>query len=250
MKTSIFYAAVLVVFACVLQVSACLWAYEVPVCATWTRADAAFLGKVIKIEKAEKSDDLPDGARKIRFQVSENFKGADNPTFTLYQPAWTTSCDPTFKKGDTWVVFAQNDIVVKSFKTLRAIKIKPKQPDANLEKLRSIVAGKTASAITGQLVSPTNDRAFLNNPIEIVVVNDTVRLTAQPDPSGAFNIAVPTEGVYKVEIKFPYRAVVKGNEFLLGASNTEGEHTVFRYEVRLNDGDCSFSLFEVLKKTQ
>lgn len=245
MKIRAFIISSLLIFAFAADTSACMWLYEVPVCASWTQADAVFLGKVVKIEAAEKSENLAKGMRKIRFQVQENFKGADNPTFTLFQSDWITSCHPNFKKGETWVVFARNDIVVKSFTPFRGFTVAPKGTNEDLETLRNIVAGKTGSHIVGQFLSKTGK--YTDEPVEIAVTGGGMNISAKTDADGAFNIAVP-DGKYTVELKFPYKANLKWDENLLGASLTEGIPTVFKYEVRLNDGDCHFSLFEVLKR--
>lgn len=221
-----------------------MWQYEVPVCASWTQADAVFLGKVVKIENAEKSENLAKGARKIRFQVLENFKGADNPTFSLLQSDWVTSCASNFKKGETWVVFARNDIVVKTFTPFRGFAVAPKEPSEQLEALRNIVAGKTESQIVGLLRSKSGK--YTDEPVEIAVTGGGMNISAKTDADGAFNFAVP-DGNYQVELKFSFKANFKWDENLLGTSFTEGNPTLFRYEVRLNDGDCQFNFFEVSK---
>ncbi|HVE56096.1 MAG TPA: hypothetical protein VNB22_04655 [Pyrinomonadaceae bacterium] len=220
----------------------------VPACAYWTRADVVFSGKVLKIENAAKSEDLPAGARKIRFQVLQNFKGADNPTFSLVTADAKTGGGLEIKKGETWIIYAANDIVVKAFTAFRGIKIEPKIPNDELETLKSVAGGKTEAAISGRIVSDVLNGKYEYEPVEITVENRGKRLVAQTDADGAFNIPVPSEGIYKVEMKLPYRASLKWNEMLLGAFNTEGIPTIFKYEVRLNDGDCNYSFFEVLKK--
>jgi hypothetical protein len=222
----------------------------VPACAYWTRADVVFSGKVLKIENAAKSEDLPAGTRKIRFQVLQNFKGADNPTFSLVTADAKTGGGLEIKKGETWIIYAANDIVVKSFTSFRGIKIEPKLANEELETLKSVIGGKTAAAISGRIVSDTSNGKYEYEPVEITVENKGKRFTAETDANGAFNIPVPSEGTYKVEIKLPYRAGIKWNEMLLGASNTEGTPTVFKYEVRLGDGDCNYNVFEVLKRSQ
>ena len=80
--------------------------------------------------------------------------------------------------------------------------------------------------------------------------DDGELLAAETDANGAFNIPLPSEGTYKVELKFPYSAGVKWGDNLLNTAYIEGNPTVFKYEVRLNDGDCNYSFFEVLRKTQ
>ena len=222
----------------------------VPACAYWTRADVVFSGKVLQIESAAKSEDLPEGSRKVRFQVLQNFKGADNPTFSLITANAKTGGGLEIKKGETWIIYAANDIVVKSFTAFRGIKIEPKIANDELETLKSVIGGKTAAAISGRIVSDVSNGRYEYEPVEITVESKGKRLTAQTDGDGAFNIFVPSEGIYKVELKIPYRAALKWNEMLLGASNTEGTPTVFKYEVRLGDGDCNYNVFEVLKKTQ
>lgn len=246
MKIHAFFISSLLIFVLAADAAACMWLYEVPVCASWTQADAVFLGKVIKIEDAEKSENLGKGMRKIRFQVQENFKGADNPTFTLFQSEWITSCHPDFKKGETWVVFARNDIVVKSFTPFRGFSVAPKETSADLEALRNIVAGKSQSHIVGQFVSKSGKYSY--DPIEIAVTGGGMNITAKTDAEGRFDFPVPY-GNYRIELKLPYKARIKWDENLLGTSLAEGVPTVFKYDVRLNDGDCHFGLFEVSRQS-
>ncbi len=125
----------------------------VPACAYWTRADAVFSGKVLKVENASKSEDLPEGSRKVRFQVLQNFKGADNPTFSLVTADAKNGGGLEIKSGQTWIIYAANDIVLKSFTAFRGIKIEPKLANDELETLRSVIGGKTEAAISGRFVS-------------------------------------------------------------------------------------------------
>jgi hypothetical protein len=221
----------------------------VPACAYWTRADAVFLGKILNIEKVAGSEDLPTGSRKIRFQVLQNFKGADNPTFAVITKNAKTDCGLNAKKGETWIIYANNDIVIKSFAEFRGVKIEPKVESAELQTLKMVVAGTTSAAISGRIVWQSRNNIDLYEAgEEITVKGNGKKFSAQPDADGAFNIPVPSAGTYKVELKFSYNAPLKWNENLLGTSYTEGIPTLFKYEVRLNDGDCQFSFFEVLKK--
>ncbi len=218
-----------------------------PPCASWTRADVVFSGKVLKVEAVPKGEGFPEGARKIRFQVLQNFKGADNPTFAIVTKILVGTDGLNFiKKGETWIVYAQNDIVGKSFTDFRRTKLDPKVASEELETLKNIIAGKTSAAISGQIMSP--NAVYEYEPVEITIESKGKRLTATTDGDGAFNIPVPSDGIYKVALKFPYNAGLKWNENLLGTSYVEGNPTFFRYEVRLNDGDCNFNVFEVLKR--
>src|SRR5215203_148946 len=218
----------------------------VPPCASWTRADAVFSGKVLKVESVPKEEGFSEGAKKIRFQVLENFKGVDNPTFAVVaNPSTETGVVNVIKKGETWIIYARNDIVGKSFTEFRRVKIDTKTPNAELETLKNIIAGKTSSAITGQITSPAASAADKYEPVEITIEGGGKRFAAKSDADGRFNIPV-TDGNYRVDLKFPYKASFKWDENLLGTSLTEGIPTVFKYNVRLNDGDCQFSFFEVI----
>jgi hypothetical protein len=193
----------------------------VPVCANFTRADVVFSGKVLKVENVSGKEDLPEGSRKIRFQVLQNFKGADNPTFTLITVNAKASGGLDIKSGQTWIIYANNDIVVKSFAEFRGVKLDPKVASEELETLKNIAAGKSEMTISGKLTTQNGKYT---------------------------DFVIPTDGKYKVEMNFPYKASLIWNDALLGTSLTEGIPTVFKYDVTLNPGDCNFSFFEVLKK--
>lgn len=224
--------------------SACAPAADgTPVCAFWTRADAVFSGKALKVEDAAKNEDFPEGARKVRFQVQQNFKGADNPTFTLVT---TADCGLNIKSGQSWIIYAANDIVVKSFSVFRGVKLEPKTTSEESGVLQNIKSGKSDTAIAGRIASAGGVYAF--EPFEIVATGNGKVFTARSDAAGAFNLAVAPDASYRVELKFPFRTGLKWADDLLNASLTEGTPSVFKYEVRLGDGDCHFSSFEVTKK--
>jgi hypothetical protein len=217
----------------------------VPVCAYFTRADAVFSGKVLKVEDVPKTEDFPVGGHKIRFQVLQNFKGAENPTFSLITADWKAAGGLNTKTGQTWIIYARNDIVVKAFQDFRGVRVEPKETSAELESLKNIAAGKNETAISGRINSP--DGKFSYEAAEITVEGKNYRQTQSTDADGAFNFSVPSEGKYKVELKFPYAAKIVWNEALLGTRLVQGNPTFFKYEVSLNDGDCNFSFFEVLR---
>jgi hypothetical protein len=218
----------------------------VPVCANFTRADVVFSGKVLKVENVSGKEDLPEGARKIRFQVLQNFKGADNPTFTLISVNAKASGGLDIKSGQTWIIYANNDIVVKSFAEFRGVKLDPKAASEELETLKNIAAGKSEMTISGQMTSQNGK--YVDEEVEITVEGKGFRQTTKTDADGAFNFVMPSDGKFKIEMKFPYKASLVWNDALLGTSLTEGIPTVFKYDVTLNQGDCNFSFFEVLKK--
>ena len=220
-----------------------------PPCASWTRADVVFSGKVLKVEDIPKGEDFPKGSRKLLFQVLQNFKGADNPTFAVVTNILiNTDGVNIIKKGETWIVYARNDIVGKSFTEFRRAKVEPKTSNEELETLKSIIAGKTSAAISGQIVSQSQNAVYLFEPVEITVEGNGKRFSAKTDADGFFDFPMPSEGKYKVELKFPFEASLIWDEGLLGTSFAQGNPTFFKYDVSLNDGDCVYSFFEVSRK--
>src|SRR5215204_1747447 len=205
MRTYSLLISLLIFAASAETASACALTEDgTPVCAYWTRADAVFLGKAVRTEDAPKNENFPEGARKIRFQVQQNFKGADNPTFTVMT---TADCGLNIKSGQTWIIYAANDIVVKSFSAFRGAKIEPKIPNTEAETLKNIAAGKSDTAISGRFASAAGSYAF--EPIEIVAAGNGKVFTARSDADGAFNLPVPPDASYKVELRFPFRAGLK-----------------------------------------
>ncbi|MCU1289250.1 MAG: hypothetical protein JWN60_1479, partial [Acidobacteria bacterium] len=78
----IFVAFVNISFACT------RFEFGVPIQAEFTRADAVFIGKAVKVEDLTGKDDYPDNWLKVQFKVLQNFKGAENTTFTIITNDW------------------------------------------------------------------------------------------------------------------------------------------------------------------
>ena len=216
-----------------------------PVCAFYTRAEVVFLGKAVKVESVGGKDDFAAGARKIRFQVLRNFKGADNPTLSIVTNGPDADCGLDIKSGQTWVVYGALDQIDKFFHGFRGRKIDPKAPDAELDALQRIAEGKTDAMLAGRLT--TGGGAYAAEPVEVALEGRGGRQTAQSDADGMFRFAPLAEGKYKVRLTFPFRADLKWDQYLLGTNFAAGPKSVFDYEISLRDGDCVFHLFEVTK---
>ena len=75
--------------------------------AEFTRADAIFIGKAVKVEDRKGRDDSPNDWVKVQFKVQQNFKGAENPTFTITTSDWRGACGLKIKKGQIWIIYAK-----------------------------------------------------------------------------------------------------------------------------------------------
>jgi hypothetical protein len=209
-------------------------AAETPPCALFTRADVVFAGRVVAIENAQKSEDLPAGTKKTRFQVTENFKGADNPTFTLFSTGETP-----LKKGQSWIVFAATDIVLKNFSIISRSEVTPEA----LADLKKIATTDEFGSISGRIV--TTSAAVDLPKIRVRLTDGAKILTTGVGADGSFQFAVPSGGRFRVELEIPAKVVIKWPDTLLGVRSDAGEVTRFGYDVRTNAGDCSFIELEI-----
>lgn len=221
-------------FFIVLLLSSVASGADLKTCASFTNADVVFAGKVAAIDSAQKSEELPDGTKKIRFSVSRNFKGADNPTFTLF----SKSAFP-FKKDETWIVFASNDIVYKSFAVAGGIRIEKKTESAQIQSMAEIASGSWPTALGGLLVRHGGfDR---EKPVEVTVTGKGTAIPATVGSDGEFLVELPAGGRFRVRIVFPFETDVVWPDRLLGTNLSRGNPTVFEYDVELEKGDCSYS---------
>ena len=216
-----------------------------PVCAHYTRAEVVFLGKAVKTENAGGKDDFAPGARKIRFQVLRNFKGADNPTLSIVVKAEDADCGLNIKTGQTWVIYGALDQIDKFFHGFRGRRIEPKEPDAELDELKLVAEGKTETMLAGRLT--TGGGRYAADPVAIELDGRGGRQSATTDAGGMFRFAPLAEGKYKIRFTFPFRAGLKWDQYLLGTNFVAGPASVFDYEISLRESDCVFNLFEVTK---
>jgi hypothetical protein len=224
--------------------------FGVPVCAYFTRSSAVFLGKALEIENLSGKEDYPEGRRKVRFKVLQNFKGVENPTFTLLTSNQKADCGLKIKTGQTWIVYAGHDIDGKSFYGFRGVKYNPQEKNEELEILKASAEGKAETSILGQLATASPPGKYSYEPVEITIDGNGTRKNTTTDAEGAFILSPLPAGKYRVKMSFPYRADLVWPELLLKTSFNEGIPTFFEYEVELRQGDCEFNFFEVLKKTK
>lgn len=204
-----------------------------PACANFTRADVVFAGRIVAIENAQKSEDLPAGTKKIRFQVTNNFKGADNQTFTIF-----AGVDRPMKKGQNWIVFAANDIVYKNFTIIGGGILDPATSAASINELNTIATSNTFGSVGGRIVATMSSEEFAS--ATVTVFNGSKSVSVKPDSSGVFKFPAPDGGKFRVEIKFPFLASINWPDTLLGVNYEKGPPTVFGYDVKTNPGDCSY----------
>ncbi|MCA1624826.1 MAG: carboxypeptidase-like regulatory domain-containing protein [Acidobacteria bacterium] len=220
--------------------------FGVPICAQFTRADAVFIGKAIKIEDLTGKDDYPDNWLKVQFKVQQNFKGAKNSIFTLITNDWRAACGLKIKKGQTWIIYANYDDEDNTFVSNIGYKYNPKEDKEDLEILNAASERKTNTTISGRLISH-GAYEYKYEPVEITVEGNGSRQTTTTNVEGTFKVSPLTAGNYKVKMKFPFHAspnfVIPNLKYVY----TEGTPTFFEYEAELKLGDCDYSFFEIFR---
>lgn len=219
--------------------------FGVPICAEYTRADAVFVGKAVKIEDLTGKDDYPDNYKRVHFKVQQNFKRAENSTFAIVTSDWRAACGLKIGKGQTWIIYAYYDAESKTFKSDTGYKFEEKYKE-DLKILKAASEGKSDTTISGRLTSFA-DFKYKYEAAELTIEGNGSRQTITTNAEGVFNINVLSAGKYTIKMKFPFKADFVANIQDLKYDNSEGTQTYLQYEVELKQGDCNYSFFEVYK---
>jgi len=218
--------------------------FGVPIQAEFTRADAVFIGKAVKVEDIKGRDDSPNDWVKIQFKVQQNFKGAENPTFTITTSDWRGACGLEIKKGQTWIIYAKYYDEDKIFRSIIGNKYNSSEDKEEVEILKLASERKTDTTISGRLT--LSGLYPYKEVVEITVEGNGVLQTTTTQPDGTFTVASLTAGNYKVKMKFPFGASIV--YFTISGQKpvfTKELSTLFEYEVKLKQGDYDYSFFEI-----
>lgn len=219
--------------------------FGVPIQAEFTRADAVFIGKAIKVEDLNGKDNHPSDYVRVQFKVTQNFKGAENPTFTITTSDWRAACGLKIKKGQTWIIYANYDDEDKIFRSIIGNKYNSSEDKEELEILKTASERKTDTTISGRLTLSFGLYQY-KEAVEITVEGNGVRQTTTTQPDGTFSVASLSAGNYKVKMKLPSGASII--YFTISGQKpefTKQLSTLFEYEVKLKQGDFDYSFFEI-----
>ena len=244
---NLFWLLVLIFVAFINMSFACTrFEFGVPIQAEFTRADAVFIGKAIKIEDLTGKDEYPDNWLKVQFKVQQNFKGAENTKFTIITNDWRAACGLKIKKGQTWIIYASYDEEDKIFRSNTGTKYNFSEDKDEVEILKAASERKTDTTISGRLIS-YGAYEYKYEPVEITVEGNGGQQTTTTKSDGTFSISALTAGSYKVKMKFPFRAALEHRVSDEKPVYLEGTPTIFEYEVKLNQGEYDYSFFEVFR---
>jgi hypothetical protein len=219
----------------------------VPLCAEYTKADAVFIGKAVKVEYGTEGD---DGGRRIQFKVQHNFKGAENPILNLVTSDWRAACGLRIKKNQTWIIYANYNKDRKIFVSHNGAKYDAKK-DTKVEELELSLNNNVNGEISGKLVSYGDSSRYIYSPAELTLEGNGIRQIINTNNEGEYRFSSLSAGNYKVWMKFPFRASLLWQEYEgMKSSFKEDFPSLLEYEVELNQGDCDFKFFEVFKYTK
>ena len=245
---NLFWLLVLI-FAVFINVSFACTRFEfgVPIRAEFTRADAVFIGKAVKVEDLTGKGDYPDNWLRVQFKVQQNFKGAENSTFTLITNDWRAACGLKIKTGQTWIIYAHYDDEDKIFRSNIGSKYNSLEDKEDVEILKTASERKTETTISGRLIS-YGAYEYKYEPAEITVEGNGTQQTTTTKPDGTFIVSSLKAGNYKVEMKLPFGASIV--YFTISGQKpvfTKEISTLFEYEVKLKQGDYDYSFFEITR---
>ncbi len=220
--------------------------FGVPIQAEFTRADAVFIGKAVKVEDLRGKDGNSNNWLKVQFKVKQNFKGAENPTFTIVTNDWRAACGLKIKKGQTWIIYAKYD-EDKIFRSIIGNEYNSSEDKEEVEILKLASERKTDTTISGRLTL-FGGFPYQHEAVEITVEGNGTQQTTTTKADGTFTISSLMAGNYKVKMKFPFHAsILDARDSDEKPVYTEGTPTLFEYEVKLKQGDYDYSFFEIFR---
>ena len=237
--------AVLCVSAFIKPAKACeCREYRTPICAQFWRSDAVFIGQVLDIKPLKtKPDDVYTYAV-ARFAVQESFRGVSSRIVGVAS-ATNTLCDPKFKKGKRYLVYASLDDQTNQLfagmcnGTGFAVDI-----DEGLKELRKLAHREAGESISGLIKT----RRYHGLPgIGVEVTNNDKTFKTVTTKYGEFSISLPGPGSFKVRVSVPYAVQLMdaSDENLTVRSNQTESGSIFEYEVTLEKSQCSYLELDV-----
>jgi hypothetical protein len=212
--------------------------YGTPICAEFWRSDAVFVGQVVDITPLKRKPDNVYTYVMVRFRVQESFRGVSGPTVGV-GVATNTLCEPKFKKGKRYLVYASLDEKTDQFftgmcrGTTLAVDI-----DESLTELRKLALKEVKESISGRI--KTNRYQGLPG-IMVEATSKDKKFKTMTTKYGEFSISLPGPGSFTVRVSVPYavRLMDSSEDDLAVRSNQTESGSTFEYDVTLEKSQCS-----------
>ena len=187
------------------EAQACSCAPSGPPCQEAWKAPVIFAGTVIAVEQP-----TGFGARRVRFRITEAFRGNEKGEIDIHlRGGGSASCDPTFRMGEAWLVYANNQweggpgwttSICSRTRQLRAAA-------EDLAYLRIPDEKKPGSQISGRVTRYVYDLSQGGGGHDVPIANVPVTVTghgekreARTDSDGRY--AIPVQGGRTYQVTF------------------------------------------------
>ena len=218
--------------------------YRTPICAQFWRSDAVFVGQVLDIKPLKRKPDDVYTYVMSRFMVEESFRGVSGPTVGV-GTATNTLCEPKFKKGKRYLVYASLDDKTNQLfagmcnGTTLAVDI-----DESLNELRKLAHREVGESISG-LIKTQRYQGLPGIAVEVTSNDKTFK--TMTTKYGEFSISLPSPGSFKVRVSVPYAVQLmdSSDDDLAVRSNQTESGSIFEYDVTLEKSQCSYLELDV-----
>ena len=219
--------------------------YGVPVCAAYWRADAVFVGQLLKTTPIGTNSDKELPTVMLHFFVEQPFRGVDGnrvDVATLHG----TSCDMTFTKGKRYLIYASREEGgdrLFAHPCTRTTELKDAMED--LDYIRSVMQQQAKESIMGRLLRTRSERLA---GLKVTVQHGDKTWETRTDEEGYFSVSVPGPGKYTVRAFIPFAAAVMAQvEEKPGKVHATDTLTTFEYEVQLEKNECEYTQIDTFK---
>ncbi len=229
------------VFACVCP--------SLTICQTYTFAEAVFVGKVEKIEKAI---DSKFDAQNVTFTVAKAYKGNLGKTEVVqFLSGNGKDCGNLFKIGETYFVYKEEPL--RPCNRTYLLKYMPR----DVEYAESLSKENPVFFINGRL--DNNDRGNLTadelKNTSITIEKGENQYNAEFDKYGNFKFKATETGVYRLKIMLPFEAEIRRGDGYGGlASGTKvtatSTQTYIEYDAEFKPNGCDSRWFAATKTSK
>jgi hypothetical protein len=213
-------------------------------CAQFWRSDAVFVGQVLDIEPLKRKPDNVYTDVMSRFMVQESFRGVSGPVVGI-GTATNTPCEPKFKKGKRYLVYASLDDKTNQLfaggcrGTTLAVDI-----DESLPELRKLAHREVGESISG-LIKTHRYQGLPGIAVEVTSSDKTFKTMTTKD--GGFSFSLPNPGSFRVRVSVPYAVQLmdSSDDDLAVRSYQTESGSIFEYDVILEKSQCSYLELDV-----
>ena len=216
-----------------------------PVCASFGRSDAVFVGRLVSITALKPSPDKIYKYVALHFVVEEPFKGISSKRVVVGSSTGNL-CDSKFSKGSRYLVYASfGDTNTQQLFTggiCSPTGLAEHAEDA-VNELRKITRENVAETISGRIVH----NFYQGVPgIKIRVEGEGATLETTSSKYGSFSFTLPGPGQFKVKAYVPYETsgFVHYDDVSLRKQVTPSL-TTFEYDLNLTKNECHYVELDV-----